>query len=266
VSETSPNIRRVLVTGASGKIAAAILPELSREYEIIPTDLVESDLPGFVAADLTDFDTVYRLMENVDAVVHLAVMDGDGRDENFPPDKLDPVDYNIVRINPPMCFNVLEAASRRRIKRMVYISSMTIILKDPDRPSFTDDMPTDPTNLYACTKLFGEQYAKSRWRATGLSTIILRVGQPTPIGEPFDSIWQKNRRGRSFRVHNRDIAQAVLGALRTPQPFGLYNLVSDSDNPRVDISNAKRDLGYEPIARFEEDVILFRDDPAAKKS
>lgn len=251
------NARRILVTGAKGAVATRILPELARQFEITPTDLGESDLPGFEAADLTDYRQAHRLMEGIDAVVHLAVATGEGRAKEVPPEDLDPVDERILRVNPSINHNILEAAARHRVRRVVYASSLTIVLADKDLPHYPTTMPPDPTNLYACTKLFGEQLAHLQWRRNGLSTICLRIGQPTPIGSHWDEDWKHNRRGRSFRVHISDVARGILAALRTRTPFGIYHLVSASDNPRVDWSAASRDLGYVPHAYFAENSLTF---------
>lgn len=249
-------IRRVLLTGALGKIGSKIAGDLAAYYEIIPTDLPPSDMAGYVHADLTNFEETFRLMQGIDAVVHLATATGDGRSKTLPPDKLDPVDERMLRVNPTCIHHVLEAAARQGVRRVVYISSLTVVLKDKERPSYAVEMPPDPTNLYACTKLFGEQLAYVKWREKRLSTICLRLGQPTPIGHAFDEIWRTNRRSRSFRVHFLDIIGGIRGAIEAAASFGVYNLVSASDNPRVDLSGTRRDLGYEPRAYFGEDCLV----------
>jgi len=249
--------RRVLLTGALGKVGTKILDDLGSQYEIIPTDLGESNLPGYLRADLTNFGETFRLMQGVDTVVHLAVATGDGRNSALPPEVLDPVDERMLRVNPAIVHNVLEAAARQGIRRVVYISSLTILLADLNRPEYPHDMLPDPTNLYACTKLFGEQLAFVKWRNSGLSTICLRLGQPTPIGSPLDNLWLNNRRARSWRVHLTDVVGGIRAAIETEQPFGVYGLVSASDNQRVDLSTANRDLGYEPRAWFGEDALTI---------
>lgn len=253
----NPPKERLLVTGAKGAIGARILPDLATGYEVIPTDLGKSDLPGFVSADLTDYRQTHRLMQGIDAVVHLAVADGDGRAKELPLDGIDPVDEQMLRVNPMINHNILEAAARHRVRRVVYASSLTIVLADKECPLYTTAMPPAPTNIYACTKLFGEYLALVQWRKNGLSTICLRIGQPTPIDHPLDEDWKANRRGRSFRVHITDVARGILAALQTTKPFGVYNLVSASDNPRIDWSTTQQDLGYVPHAHFAENNLTF---------
>lgn len=250
-------LERVLVTGARGVIGSRIVPMLERDFEVVPTDLGHSDLPGYEAANLMDFSRTYRLLEQVDSVVHLAAATGAGRAHDLSPSELDPVDEKMLRVNPTTAHHVLEAAARLGLRRVVYVSSLTILIADKERKSYTDDMQVDPTNLYACSKLFGEQFAFVKWRDFGLSTICLRLGQPYPVGHEFDDAWRTSPRARSFRVHVEDIALGIKLALQTSCEFGVYNLVSRSDNQRVDLSQAQRDLGYDPQAFFAESGLVL---------
>jgi uronate dehydrogenase len=69
--------RRVLLTGASGRIGSCLRAGLRDELEELRlTDLRAPDPPAtapetFVAADLADRDAVFRVVEGVEAVVHL---------------------------------------------------------------------------------------------------------------------------------------------------------------------------------------------------
>lgn len=256
-SSTHPAIRKVLVTGALGKIGRQILPNLAAKYTVIPTDLAKSNIPNYVQADLTDFEATLRLMQGIDAVVHLAVATGEGRSNTNPPHILDPVDVRMLAVNPMSVHHVLEAAARAGVQRVVYISSLTIVLSDVEKASYPADMPPEPTGLYACTKLFGEQLAWVKWKRNGLSTICLRIGQPTPVDVSMDHLWKANRRARSFRVHMVDLIAGIETALQTPTAYGVYNIVSSSDNQRVDITPARRDLGYTPRAFFGDNFLTI---------
>lgn len=254
-------IKRVLVTGASGILAKWVIPELEANYELRLTDLApRGNDDRFVAADLTDFESVYRLIEGMDAVVHLAVATGDGRGEPMPDNKIDPVDDRTLRVNTTSSFYLLEAALRHKIKRVVYASSFTILLANRHRPRYDGKTELEPTNLYACTKLFGEQLAGTYWRNHGLSTICLRIGQPTPIGHMFDELWRTNKRSRCWATHVEDVAQAMGCALRTPVSHGIFPLVSASDNPRIAWEETRDAMGYVPRAYFSDQGLSFHPD------
>jgi len=70
--------RRVLVTGAAGRLGSAFAREVGECYDLRLTDLPGSDLNELVAhgelveADLADLDSVRRLCQGIDTVVKLA--------------------------------------------------------------------------------------------------------------------------------------------------------------------------------------------------
>lgn len=255
---SSAPIRRVLVTGALGNVGSRIVPLLEKEFELTLTDFrAPTDGTPIVVADLMDYAQVDKLMKGIDAVVHLAVVTGGtGPDD---PEKIDPIDQKMLSVNTTSVFHVLEAARKNGVKRVVYASSLTILLGDRFRPRYDSTTPLYPTNLYACTKLFGEQLARVTWQKHGLSTICLRIGQPSPVGHEFDEIWRTNKRSRSWFVEISDVAWGITCALRTSTQFGVYNLVSASDNPRMDWQETAAAIGYTPRAYYSDNGLSFHE-------
>ena len=255
-----PEIRRVLLTGALGNIGRRVIQGLGADFELVPTDIrCSEEGPEILVADLMDFAQVDRLMDGMDAIVHLAVTNAENRAATDTPGKIDPVDERLLRVNTTSTFHVLEAARRHGIKRVVYASSMTVLLGDRHRESYDSTTPLEPSNLYACTKHFGENLARQSWRNCGLSTICLRIGQPTPVGHLFDDLWQTNKRARSWFVEIGDIVRGISCALRTATPSGVYPLVSASDNPRVVWQETQKAIGYVPRAYFSDSGLSFHE-------
>ncbi len=251
---------KILVTGSQGKLGAQIAQGLKDEFEVFPVDRSPSDAdPLYRRADLTDFAQVLPLMVEMDAVVHLAAASGWALDQTYDPATITEFDRATLRVNIDGTFHVYEAAHRAGIRRVVYMSSMTAIYADRSRPRYEPDMPLDPTNLYACTKIFGENLAKVYWQNHGLSTISLRLGQPFPIGHEFDNSWRTSPQARSVFVTVEDSILAVRCALRTSVPHGLYQIVSASDNQRFDIDSA-REIGYRPRAYLTGEGIRWSED------
>jgi len=250
---------RVLLTGARGNIGSRVIPILEKTMDLRLTDLVPTDEdPRYVAGDLTDFSQVYQLMEGVDAVVHLAMAPMRSREPS--PGTADPSEELAITVNVGGTYHVLEAARQRGIQRVVYASSLTIHLGNKHRPLYDSQTPVEPINFYACTKLFGEQLARVYWRKHGLSTICLRIGQPFPIGNAeFDTLWRDNRRARSNFVEISDVARGLACGVTTGVPFGVFNLVSASDNPRFDLSETHR-IGYVPRAYLSTNGLEFFED------
>lgn len=250
--------RKVLFTGALGRVGERVIPALERDYEIHATDLRAPESPGpgssFTAADLLDFDQTLALCEGKDAVVHSAIAssrDFGVRDDLTPQEEMLPFDLRTIDVNVRATYHLFEAARRQKVKQIVYISSLTTIL-GIRKDFFPADHPDDPANLYACTKLFGEHLGRVYSRRFGISVICLRLGQPFPIGVPQEADWVKSPRARAFFTAAEDIAAAIDCSLRHPEvPFGIYPLVSHAEPPRIDLSRGK-EIGFEPRYTVDE--------------
>ena len=259
-------VRRVLLTGAGGRIGRAVSRHLTKSFSVTGTDLLvpqsQNDHAGFRQADLMDFAQVVPLMENIDAVVHLAVVAGVDFANRPPPGPLevDSYDAAALRVNPATTHHVFEAARRGGVRKIIYGSSLTVQLGDLECPHFLESGAANPQSVYACTKLFGENLATIYQREHGLEILSLRIGQPYPLVPEQDAKWRHNRRARSIFVTMDDIARAVECALLAEGESGVFNVVSDSDNPRVDLAAARR-LGYVPHDRFSAEGLFHRESP-----
>ena len=66
--------KKVLLTGAAGRIAMFLRNGLGEKYALTGTDRIPVSDTGFesLTADLTDFDAILPAFQGVDTVVHLA--------------------------------------------------------------------------------------------------------------------------------------------------------------------------------------------------
>jgi uncharacterized protein YbjT (DUF2867 family) len=62
---------RIAVLGASGVIGSALVSELARGHEVVAVSRRPSDLPGALAADITEPEGARRALEGADVAVHL---------------------------------------------------------------------------------------------------------------------------------------------------------------------------------------------------
>jgi len=266
MNETPSSLPHVLLTGAAGVIGSKIRKPLEASFRLRATDKRESpgDAWEYRQADLLDFCQIRSLVEGVDAVVHLAIAPYREYDESAEPpiDGLTPYQELMLDVNIRATAYLFEAARRADIRKIVYMSSLTVYFGDRSQDSYNESDPVNPGNLYACTKVFGENLARVYSRDFGISVICLRIGQPYPVNlERHDEYWKTNKRARSTYVAMEDIASAVRLALVSPLPFGIYNILSASDNPRFDIT-AAREIGYIPHACFTSDGLVFSEDGA----
>jgi 2-alkyl-3-oxoalkanoate reductase len=138
---------RVAVTGAKGFIGAAACERLRADGH----EVVEIDLPE---VDVTDARTVERALQGCDGVIHTAaIVDEDGDMNEF------------VRVNVGGTRNVLDAAKRAGVARVVHLASVAVWGYEFDH-DLSEDAPTRTVgNPYIDTKAASERLALGRGAA-----------------------------------------------------------------------------------------------------
>jgi uronate dehydrogenase len=232
----------VAVTGSAGRIGRHLCSLLGRNYEIRPLDIQGAAH----SVDLTDREATIRELRGADAIVHSAIASS----RNFGTEPLSEeqniaFQYRMLDVNVKGTYHVFEAARILGIPRVVYLSSLTVALGAEDAHGMEPDKAPCPTNFYAATKLFGEHLAAVYHRQHGIDVIILRLGQPFPLGIPIEEEWKKDWKSYSLFLTQGDIARAVEAALTTGVRHGIYNVVSRHEPPRVDVS-AGKEIGFVP--------------------
>jgi UDP-glucose 4-epimerase len=112
-----------------------------------------------------DLDAVERVSTGASVVFHQAAM------RSVPRSVADPLGANDNNVTGTL--NVLEAARRARVRRVVYASSSSVYGDNPELPKREDQRPS-PISPYAVSKAAGEQYAMVWTRLYGVETVGLR--------------------------------------------------------------------------------------------
>ena len=197
---------RILFTGGSGKAGRHATAYLRDQgHRVTNLDWVASDVPGITTlkTDLTDAGQVFNACQayagfdelepgtgvpRYDAIVHFAAI----------PAILHRPDNETYRINTLSTYNILDAATKLGIPKVIFASSETtygVCFADgeqkPDYLPVDEEHPTVPQDSYAMSKVVNEVTARSSRRArasistacasTTLSspTNTARISQPT---------------------------------------------------------------------------------------
>jgi len=231
--------RTILITGASGNIGTKISAAFKQRYELRLIDIQGGT--GVLSADLSIYqDRWAEQFEGVDTVIHLA-----GEMRPIAPWQ-SCYSGNILGTR-----NVLTAARKARVKRVVFASTNQIMAgyRFLDVAVKCDTDPT-PLNPYAVSKLICEELGKSFCEETGISFIALRIGMINKgenIAGPGLAIglW-----GQQMWLSNRDAVRGFECAIEAKNVlYAILNLVSQNDGMRWDINETKTVIGYEPQDR-----------------
>jgi UDP-glucose 4-epimerase len=226
---------KVLVTGGSGFIGSHVVDKLRdkgvevRVYDgVMPT--YRKDIE-FYQGSILDIMALGFALNGIDAIFHLAAI-ADVKDVYNEP-------YYSESINVRGTINVLEAARKSGIKRIIY-GSTTWVYSETEENEVDEHTPLHaPSHFYTATKLAGEYYCQSYSKLYGLEVTILRYGIPygprardgavIPIfikkalnGEPI-TIAGDGSQFRKF-VYVEDLAEGNVLALKNIAKNKIYNL------------------------------------------
>lgn len=264
---------KVLFIGATGLVGRHTVAVLKNKFDIIPAAINGGEVAGLPVRqiDICDWENTEAALqkgtadgEPFDAVVYCATANYHVKRTNEEDQRL--YFENCIEVNARGAYHVFEAAWRAKVPRVIHIGSMTALLGQPKYDYIDADTPDRPNDLYAATKIFGENVGRSyafREPASGqrMKVICLRLAQPTAVDEPRTQLWIHSADSCGWAADMRDIALAIECGLTTDLQYGVYPVVSAADKIFVD-SNTYSELGYRPQWKYdfseEKGVEIFR--------
>lgn len=165
---------RILITGGAGFIGSHLVEHFQgKATEIRVLDNLRSgyrkNLDGFehtfIEGSITDPQAVEQAVAGVDYIFNLAALVSVPESMERP---LETVDINVKGL-----LNVLDAASRLGVKKVIHASSAAVYGDNPTVPK-TESMLPEPKSPYAITKLDGEYYLGLHHRSGVLDTCSFR--------------------------------------------------------------------------------------------
>jgi uronate dehydrogenase len=226
----------ILITGAAGRIGQSLLEHLYQRFELVLTDKrTPQHTRGFpfTQAELSNLDAIRPLFLGVDLVIHLA------NDAN-PRGTWESLLLNNMIAN----YNVFEAAYEAKCTQVIFASSVNAVAGYPADVQVKTDMPVAPPNLYGATKAWGEALGKFYADQKGMSVLCLRLGA---LMQPNDKRFVPGHPFLDIALTQADLLRLFDASLAaTHVRFGIFHGISDNRYKRLDISDTKQILGYEP--------------------
>ncbi len=243
---------RIFFTGGAGKAGKVVVPYLlERGHRVVNIDLVPLDHPGVdnLIVDITDSGQVFNAMTSYanfdelvpgtgvpkfDAVVHFAAV----------PRILINPDNETFRVNAMGTYNVIEAAVKLGVPKIVFASSETtygVCFADGERkPEYIpvdEDHPVVPEDSYAMSKVVNEATGRSFQRRSGADIYGIRINNviaPEQYQSDFPE-WLANpdmrRRNIFAYIDARDLGQMVDRMLKTDGlGFEIFNASNDDNS------------------------------------
>jgi len=167
---------RVLVTGGTGNVGRAAVARLIRNGHQVRVIGRRADITidgaEYHSCDITDFASLARQVQDMEAIVHLAAIPAPG----WVPGQ------EIFYINCTGTFNVYRAAANVGIRRVVSASSINALGYNYGAKSFPiqffpvdEEHPSFTTDPYSFSKKVLEATAAYFWRREGISSVCLRL-------------------------------------------------------------------------------------------
>jgi len=279
---------KVLITGACGSVARAVIRELEASAQAHELRLLDQTAPGaatvfmagsgervalpletpwpFVQAEITDSAAMREAARGMDAIIHLAAA-VTGLPEHG---------VETFRTNALGTFVVLDAARIAGVRRFLCASSInafgTIYWQISGQPAPYTKLPLDESfspvveDPYSLSKLVNEETCAAFHRAYGMTTAALRFAGVwdeamyerkvaevlAPTQQWWDDLYQW--------VHVADIARGVRQALEAPDlpGCGVYTLsAADTRCPEPTM---------ELLQRLRPDLIATLDAPLSGRA
>ena len=249
-----------LVTGATGFIGSFIAEDLVKRGEGVrafarntsDTKFLEKLGVEIFRGDLNDRDSIYEAVKGVDKIFHSAAMVGDWVPRE-----------DAIRINVEGTRHLLEAASKEKVKRFVFISSLAVLgMRDHhNTPSHAARIKTGDT--YADTKIDSEELVLEYGKKDGLSFTVVRPGF---VFGPRDNkmipkmveflkkgkyIFVGNGMNKINMIYIENLSDIVIKASYSEKAAGgVYNVTNNSGMTMMDLVYMASDLwGYKRPAK-----------------
>lgn len=141
----------ILITGSEGFVGNNLVKGLSQKHTVYTSDQLDSSShDNYLRCDITNYDSVEKVVKNVDAVIHLTAHS-----------LVSSLDGSITngRVNIIGLLNLLECCRKNSVSKVIFTSASSLI-GEPESSQVTENHPPKPKTAYGITKLTSEHYLR----------------------------------------------------------------------------------------------------------
>jgi len=195
---------KILVTGATGCVGSALMPELKGDVNAFSRHAAEGKKTKI--GDITDADAVEKAVKGMDLVYHIAGLVDYGNNREL-----------LDAVNAKGTENVLKACQKHGVGRLIYTSTVGVYGRVDSFP-IDENTPANPKTEYARSKYAAE------CMVTGQKEVTWTVLRPAPVYGPksrqFAYLIKKINAGKlsmigsgenkNHLVNSHNLAQALV--------------------------------------------------------
>lgn len=231
------SIQKIFITGASGMLAADVIPKLIAEkYEVIQTDACPR-MPEISKLDITNYDKVQEAVQRVqpDYIFHLAAETNVDLCEQKPD--------HAFKVNTLGTENIALVCQNGNIP-LLYVSTAGVFFGDKQEPYTEFDIPK-PANVYGESKLQGEFIVKNLlskyfivragWMVGGWEIdkkFVYKIVQQLKEGKKELQVVADKCGSPTF---TKDFANNLIDIINSKR-YGLYHMTNQGSCTRYDIA------------------------------
>lgn len=266
--------KKILITGGAGYIGTILTSYLLRQnYQLRVIDNLfyggEGILPflldknyEFIKGDIRDTELLKKVIQDIDAIVHLAAIVG------FPLCSVIP--DVALEVNVEATKTLTELAAKNNIKRFIFASSYSNYGISQTGEAVTEESPLNPVSLYAQTKIKAEKIVldiNGNTKPTVLrfatafgfsprmrfDLIINQFTLEMELNKKLE-VYQKNYY-RSY-IHVQDIAKAIMMVLEAQDSLIDKQIFNVGGN---ELNYTKEEIAYVIKQFIPEAKLVIKD-------
>jgi UDP-glucose 4-epimerase len=251
--------RRIIVTGGAGFIGSHLIDRLREENEVLVYDNFSNPAIKERRSDVTYFEdnildlaALVEKTKSADVILHYAAAPSVKESSENP--------LHSFEQNVQGTINVLEAARKNDIPRLVFASTSTVY-GEAETPT-PESASLKPISNYGASKVACEMYARSYSSLYGIQAIVLRYanifGPRANRGVMYDFFHKLKQTPKKLEILGNgkqkksylyidDCIDATLASLRTKKQFDAFNIGSEEQVTVDRIAEVMSDeLGLDP--------------------
>ncbi|MBM3933063.1 MAG: NAD(P)-dependent oxidoreductase [SAR202 cluster bacterium] len=219
---------RVLIAGAAGTIGTVLTKGLKDRHHVRGLDLRPMPLlEDTVVGSITDWDTVSKATQGMDAVIHLTTLG---------------YEFEQAMGSITGSYNVFESGRLNGVKAIAFASRAGLFpgSRIPKTIQRTADTLWSPDSFYTISKVVGEGFGDMYASRYGISVDSVRIGGIDPVEPETPNHPHRLTHGDCVRVFEAAINHRKGTHERS---FG----VSDGGNWQLyDMEHGRKAIGYHP--------------------